>query len=372
MMTNFDDIRPYNAEEIPAATQRMADSEVIPAIAQYLMPGTPPEVLRDRIRNIKTLQEFQQGLVKEVIDTLLEKTTTAFEWSGLENISEKKPYLFISNHRDIVMDAMFLQYILNEAGQNTCQITFGSNLMSHPFVIDFGKVNKMFRTERGGTPKEFYHSLMHMSEYMRHVITELHESVWIAQRNGRTKDGLDATDPAIVKMFDMSRKEDSVESLAELNIVPVAVSYEWESCDKLKTLELYARRMNGHYEKKPGEDLNSILTGIMQPKGHVHFHIGEPVTEADLIPLKNGTSNDYYKNVALLIDQRINPYFYLHPNNYIAHDLRDGTDTYADRYTAEQKAAFIQYMNWMDEYPEADRKLLREIFLGIYANPIKP
>ena len=367
-MSKFDDIRPFNADEIPAATQRMADSEVIPAIAQYL--GVPTEALRDRIRSIKTLKEFQLGLLKEVIETLLKKTTTHFEWSGLENISEKKPYLFVSNHRDIVLDAMLLQYILNEAGQNTCQITFGSNLMSHPFVIDFGKVNKMFRTERGGTPKEFYNSMLHMSEYMRHVITEMHESVWIAQRNGRTKDGIDATDPAIIKMFGMSRIDNRVASLAELNIVPVAVSYEWESCDKLKTLELYLTKKNGHYEKQPNEDLNSILTGIMQPKGHVHFHICQMVTEEDLNALKDYPSGEFYKRVAKLMDSRINPNYYLHPNNYIAHDLRSGKETYSSQYTTEQKEQFLRYMDWMNDYPDMDRKVLEEIFLGIYANPI--
>lgn len=368
MTTNFDDIRPFNADEIPAATQRMADSEVIPAIADFL--GVSADALRERIRNIHTIREFQWGLLKEVIEILVEKTTTGFDWSGLENISEKKPYLFVSNHRDIVLDAMFLQYILYADQQNTCQITFGSNLMSHPFVIDFGKVNKMFRTERGGTPKEFYNSMLHMSEYMRHVITEVHESVWIAQRNGRTKNGIDATDPAIIKMFGMSRRDDRVASLAELNIVPVAVSYEWESCDKLKTIELYLTKKNGHYEKKPNEDLNSILTGIMQPKGHVHFHICPVVTEADLIALNDCGSAEFYKRVAELMDSRINPHFYLHPNNYIAHDLRSGTDAYADHYTAGQKAAFVEYMDWMNDYPDMNRSELEEIFLGIYANPI--
>ena len=212
--------------------------------------------------------------------------------------------------------------------------------------------------------------MMHLSEYMRHVITEVHESVWIAQRNGRTKDGIDATDPAIVKMFDMSRRGDGVDSLAELNIVPVSVSYEWESCDKLKALELYAHQKYGHYEKQPDEDLNSILTGIMQPKGHVHFHLCEPVTEADLLKMGGPSSNDYFKHVALLMDKRINGNYYLHPNNYIAHDLRDGTMTYADRYTSEQKEAFVQYMHWMDEHPDKDRKTLQDIFLGIYANPV--
>ena len=368
MTSNYDDIRPFTADEIPAATERMADSDVIPAIAQYL--GVPAEALRERIRSIQTVDEFQLVLLKEVIEILLQKTTTGLDWSGLENIGEKKPYLFVSNHRDIVLDAMFLQYILTSDKQKTCQITFGSNLMCHPFVIDFGKVNKMFRTERGGTPKEFYNSMFHMSEYMRHVITEVHESVWIAQRNGRTKNGIDATDPAIIKMFGMSRRDDRVVSLAELNIVPVAVSYEWESCDKLKTLELYRTKKNGHYEKKQGEDLNSILTGIMQPKGHVHFHICPQVTEDDLKALKEYPSGEFYKRVAELMDSRINPRFYLHPNNYIAHDLRDGTTTYAEHYTAEQKTTFVKYMDWMNDYPEMDRSELEAIFLGIYANPV--
>ena len=370
MTTDFDDIRPFNEDEIPAATQRLADSEVMPAIAAYLMPDQPVEAFRERVRNIHTIKEFQIGLLREVIEILLKKTTTSFDWSGWENIAEKRPYLFVSNHRDIVLDAMFLQYILTEDDQNTCQITFGSNLMSHPFVIDFGKINKMFRTERGGTPKEFYNSMLHMSEYMRHVITEVHESVWIAQRNGRTKDGIDATDPALVKMFGMSRRDDRVASLAELNIVPVAVSYEWESCDKLKTIELYQRRVNGGYEKKPGEDLNSILTGIMQPKGHVHFHVGPMVTEEDLKALNDCGSSEFYKRVAELMDSRINPHYYLNPNNYIAHDLRSGSETYAEHYTKEQKDTFVKYMDWINDYPDFDRSELEEIFLGIYANPV--
>ena len=371
MTTKFDDIRPFYEDEISAATQRLADSEVIPAIAAYLIPDQPVEAFRERIRNIHTINEFQGSLMREVIEILVRKTTTVFDWSGIENISEKKPYLFVSNHRDIVLDAMFLQYILTDAKQNTCQITFGNNLMCHPFIVDFGKVNKMFVTERGGSPKEFYNSMLHMSEYMRYVITEQHESVWIAQRNGRTKDGIDATAPAIIKMFGMSRNDDRVASLAELNIVPVAVSYEWESCDKLKTLELYLTKKNGHYEKKPGEDLNSILTGIKQPKGHVHFHVCPMVTEDDLNALNDCPSGEFYKRVAGLMDSRINPKYCLHPNNYIAHDLRDGTPTYADHYTAEQKAAFVKYMDWMNDYPEMDREQLEAIFLGIYANPIE-
>ena len=369
-MTNFDDIRPYNESEIPAAMQRIADNELIPSIADYLMPGMDPELLRERLRRVRNIDDFQLVILKEVIEILLKKTTTQFDWSGTDNISEDKPYLFVSNHRDIVLDAMFLQYILHDAGHKTCQITFGSNLMEHPLVVDFGKVNKMFKTERGGNKMEFYNNLLHMSEYMRHVITEVKESVWIAQRNGRTKDGIDATDPAIIKMFWMSKRDDKVHSLAEMNIVPVAVSYEWESCDILKTLELYLTKVNGKYEKKPGEDLNSILTGIKQQKGHVHFHICEPVTEDDLRKMEQ-KPGDYFANVAELMDERINRNYMLMPNNYIAHDLRSGTSTYSAHYTKEQKEKFIQHMSWIDKYDNLNKEMLKDIFLGIYSNPIK-
>ena len=369
-MAKFDDIRPYNADELPAAMQRIADSELIPSIASFLMPGTDPEILRNKLRNIKNIYELQVGFLKKVIEILVAKTTSKFDWSGLENIKEKKPYLFVSNHRDIVLDAMFLQYILYAGGHNTCQITFGSNLMEHPLVVDFGKANKMFRIERGGNRMEFYNNLMHTSEYMRHVITEEHESVWIAQRNGRTKNGIDATDPAIIKMFWMSRRDDKVKSLAELNIVPVAVSYEWESCDKLKTLELYATKVNGRYEKRPGEDLNSIITGIMQPKGHVHFHICKPVSEDDLLRM-DSIPGDYFTNIAKLMDERINSGYMSMSNNFIANDLLSESNKYESQYTEQQKEAFLQYMKWMDEYKDLDQALLRDIFLGIYGNSVR-
>ena len=369
-MNQFDDIRPYIDEEIPDAMRRIADSPYLPTVAHFLKPGMPVAEIQKMILANHTIKEFQQNFVYNIVTVILEKTTSGLHGSGFENIHPGIPYLFVSNHRDIVLDAMLLQYILNQEGHDTCQIAFGSNLMSIPFVIDFGKANKMFCIERGGAPKEFYNSMAHVSDYIRHVITEQKESVWIAQRNGRTKDGMDATDPAIIKMFGMSRRDDRVASLAELNIIPTTVSYEWESCDKLKTLELYHTRMEGHYEKQPNEDLNSVLTGIKQPKGQVSVHISPRVTEADLNGLNDCTTGEFYKRVAALIDQRINANYRLYANNYIAHDLRSGTTTYAEHYSAEQKAVFMDYLRWIDDYPDLDKALLREIFLGIYANPV--
>ena len=177
--------------------------------------------------------------------------------------------MYLSNHRDIMLDASLLQNALLMNGFDTTEITFGANLMQGQLVIDIGKSNKMFRVERpGGSIREFYKASMHLSEYIRHTIVEKKQSVWIAQRNGRTKDGKDRTDQGIINMFRMSSEGKST-SLSQLNLLPVSVSYEWEPCDILKTLELYAKRQ-GPYLKKPGEDLNSILTGILQPKGRVH------------------------------------------------------------------------------------------------------
>jgi hypothetical protein len=193
--------------------------------------------------------------------------------------------------------------------------------------------------------------------------------VWIAQRNGRTKDGIDATDQGIVKMFCLSCPDDKIKALDDLHIVPVSVSYEWESCDILKALELYESR-HAKYIKKPGEDLNSILTGIVQQKGRVHIAFCEPVRRQDLLSFDNCTNNEYHKRVAALIDERIVRAYQLTPNNYIAHDLRYGQQTYSCHYTAEEKDAFLAYLGKLNDFEINEPDVLKDLFLGIYANPV--
>jgi hypothetical protein len=229
----------------------------------------------------------------------------------------------------------------------------------------------MFKVERpGGDIKAFYRSSMHLSEYIRYAIKEKKQSVWIAQRNGRTKNGIDATDQGVIKMFCMSESKDKIKALADLNIVPVSISYEWESCDILKALELYQSQY-ARYIKKPGEDLNSILTGILQPKGKVHIELCEPISVAELTAFENMTNNEYHKAVAQLIDQRINTAYRLYPNNYIAHDLLYGNTKYRSMYTDEQYQTFTTYLAKLDKYDETcDLERLREIFIGIYSNPV--
>ena len=366
----FDDIRPYYEEEIPAAMQRIATSDVFPLLASFVYPGESIEKIRERVCAFTSTKEFQHDTMRRVNEQVIARSTTGATISGLDRLDPDKNYLFVSNHRDIMLDASLLQYFFVINGFETSEITFGANLMMNPVVIDVGKSNKMFRVERpGGDLKEFYRKSLHLSEYIRYTIKEKKQSVWIAQRNGRTKNGIDATDQGIIKMFCMSEPHNKIKALADLHIAPVAISYEWEPCDILKALELYESQYT-RYTKKPGEDLNSILTGIMQQKGRVHIELCQPISVAELSAFENQTNNEYHKSVAKLIDRRINTNYRLYPNNYIAHDLLYGNTKYHDMYTDEQYEAFQKRLSKLDKYDTCDIDRLKEIFVGIYSNPV--
>lgn len=319
---------------------------------------------------IKTVNEFQAKVMHPAIHSVMSKTTDGVTSEGVEKLDNSKRHMFIANHRDIVLDSAFLDVILYEKGIDTCQITFGSNLMKGNLVINIGKLNKMFRIIRGGNIKDFYKNSVEVSAYMRYAITELNDSVWIAQRNGRTKDGNDKTEVGVLKMFSLSSDKPFVDNLDELSITPVSVSYEYEPCDFLKTAELYISKFQ-KYIKGENEDLNSILTGIKQPKGRVHLAITDPITREELEQCDRLEKNDKIVALAALIDQRIYRHFKLFKTHFIAYDLLFG-QRYSDRYTEQEKADFIAYMNGgLDQLgKEMDRSELEQIFLRIYANPV--
>ena len=369
----FEDIRPYTDEEIPAAMNRIAGSTSFPLLASYVFPDRNIDDVRREVRSYKTIHDFQMGMMYWANRKIIKDSTASFACGGIENIGAltQNAHLYVSNHRDIMLDAALFQNVLVDNGHDTTEITFGANLMQGQIVIDIGKSNKMFKVARpGGSVREFYRSSLLLSEYMRHVITEKQHSVWIAQRNGRTKDGKDRTDQGIIKMLCMSHSDDKVMAIADLNIVPVSVSYEWEPCDILKTVELYERQF-GPYIKKPGEDLNSILTGITQYKGNVHFEVCKPLSLDELNEFSDLTSVEFHKAVANLLDQRICSSYHLYPNNYIAHDILYGNRKYSAMYSSEERDAFVHRMNKLQKYEdECDMDKLYEIFLGIYANPV--
>ena len=355
----FDDIRPYTDAEIPAAMQRLAAYPEFRTVCAFLFPDRPFEEVAETVASCRTVDEFQQRFMVAVVESLIAKTTDGVTVEGFEGLDPQKSYLFVSNHRDITLDATFFQVLLKRAGLRTSEITFGANLMQGGLVVDFGKSNKMFRVERPTTvasPREFLKSSIRLSEYIRWTILEKGESIWIAQRNGRTKDGVDATDQGIVKMFGMAG------DIADLNIVPLSVSYEWEPCDILKAAETAALARDGFYEKKPGEDLQSILTGITQPKGRVHYTVGKPLTADDFDVWKDLPVNAFCREVAALIDRRIRAGYRIWPNNRIALDLLNGT--VSDGYTEAEKKVFEAHLAAV---PEA----LRPQVLGIYAGPLR-
>lgn len=363
----FEDIRPYVDAEIPAAMQRIVSDKYFPLVCDFLFPDMPVQAVAALVGSCRTVEEFQMRVMYKVIYAIAHKTTSGLSVSGMERLDPAKDYLFISNHRDIMMDAAFLQVLLTDAGRKTSEITFGANLMQGQLVIDVGRSNKMFRIERPTTvtsARDFLLKSQYVSEYIRYAVTQKKESVWIAQRNGRTKDGIDLTDQGIIKMFNLSGTEDRVQSLADLNIAPLSISYEWEPCDELKALELYAKSSGQPYIKKPGEDLNSILTGITQPKGRVHLTVCEPLRREELEPFDKFANPEFNKAVAELIDSRIRPAYRLYPNNYIAADLLSGKRNHS--YTDSEKEAFVNHVDKITkEYPDE----LRDILLHIYANP---
>ena len=366
----FDDIRPYYDDEIPAAMKRIAASDTFPLLASYAFPDRKVEEVRAMVEGLRTVDEFQTKVMWFVNEQIVKRSMTSYTVSGIEVLDPSVQYLFVSNHRDIMLDASVLQNILHSHGFETSEITFGANLMCTPLVIDIGRSNKMFRVERGGNMKEFYQSSVHLSEYIRHVITEKHQSVWIAQRNGRTKDGNDATDQGIVKMFGISKRDDKIKALSELHIVPLSISYEWETCDYMKALELYQSRYE-KYVKKQGEDLSSILSGITSFKGNVHLSFCPMITEDDLRQFDSLTSIEYNREVARLMDERIFSGYKLTPNNFIAHDIRFGKHEFLGaKYSEEQKERFVFHMSKLDKYDVEEPEILRDIFLGIYSNPV--
>ena len=372
-MEKFDSIRPYNDKEFNAAIKRITNHEYLPIVINSVFRNTNAEEYIKEMKKYKTARDFQFGFMRDAVENILKKTATNFTYSGVENISKDSCNMFVSNHRDIALDAAILCYVFATNDLECFEVAIGSNLLQGDFVIDIAGVNKMFKIARSGNAKDFYRDSILASEYMRHVITELKKSVWIAQRNGRTKDGDDKTELGVLKMFSLSSDKDFVENMAEINITPIAISYEYEPCDFLKTMELYISSFQ-KYIKEPGEDLRSIIAGIMQQKGQINISVTPSITREELEYCDQFEKNAKFTKLAEIIDKRIYKNYKLYKTNYIAHDILSNTNTYSEFYSAEDKEAFVDYMrNGLSKLPctqDGNMNELENIFLNIYANPI--
>ena len=370
-LTKFDDIRPYNDSEVHPALERIVANPLFSNISKYLFPGMDENLFKQALLSCYTKDDFQVKIMSRIVDKVLADTTKGLSYEGMEYFDGGKKYLIVSNHRDIVLDSAIIQLILYKAGTQTTEIAVGDNLITSSFIEDITRCNKMIKVVRSTSPREVYTTSKKLSEYMRCNVSTQESSIWIAQRNGRTKDGADVTEQGVLKMFDMSGSGDFVKDFAELHIMPASISYEYEPCDLYKAVEMYIKRRQ-KYVKAEGEDLNSILTGIMQPKGRVHIQFNEPVTLQEIEDAAQLDKNERFKALGAAMDRKILANFKLWPNNYIAYDMLNGGDRFAGKYTAEEKEAFEGYVT--DKLGkagiEADMDELREIFLSIYANPV--
>lgn len=370
--TEFDDIRPFSDEEALAGLSRVAHHPMVYAVSKYFFPKESPDTLSNMLKQLKSVDDFQRAIMCKAVDWVIDNSVSSFTYDGIENVASiDGKFLVMSNHRDIVLDPAFLQYVLMENNLPMTEVAVGDNLLASKTVEILLRSNRMIKVIRGISARELYLSSQKLSKYIRTSITSGSSSVWIAQRQGRTKDGNDTTEQGLLKMFDMSGEKSFKENFEELNIIPMSISYEYEPCDFRKAREKLISRTE-KYVKKKNEDMHSILTGIRQQKGNVHIHFGKPLTSEEIESASHCDKNDRYQAIRHLVDRRVLEGYKLWKTNYMAYDLVNGTDKYSSEYSGEDLDAFIKYVKHKLSKAEnrLDKEELKKIFLKIYANPV--
>lgn len=368
MDSKFDEIRPYNDAEVVAATKRMAISPTTYMFEDFFFKDKGHGYLSSILMNIEGVEDFQSMVMAQIVERTISMTTAGLTIKGIENFRNEDgtfgKFLLLSSHRDIVLDPAFVQIAMFRNGIPMTEIAAGDNLIGVPSVGDLIRANRMITVKRSGTAKELYNSAALLSEYIREKLKNQECSIWLAQKQGRSKDGHDATEQGVLKMLSMSGTGSFVEDFAQLRIMPMAVSYEYETCAAMKAQELMVRRLAGEYHKKQGEDLASMINGIKQYKGHVHLEFCKPLTLDELREADKAEKNEKFRVLASIIDSHIIPAFKLWPTNYMAADILTGSERFSDHYTPKQKEEFIAHIDKeMAGMPES----VKEILLGIYA-----
>lgn len=372
MTHDFEDIRPFTDAEVPDAIRRLLQEPALDLALDFAFPHADKSKLKLRLSQIQTVAEFQSQFIAQTVHSIERGTTQGIEVFGLQNLKPNQAYLFLSNHRDIVLDSAFINYILHREGFPTTRIAIGDNLLQKAWIADLVRLNKNFIVHRNIAPRQAYSYSHRLSSYIKHSIAFDGASVWIAQREGRTKDGWDKTHAGLLKMMALSHEDGPVAAFEALHLVPVSIAYEWEPCDGLKARENWLKARDGKYEKQPGEDLISMKTGMASPKGKVRIHFGNPLVKNDLEQCFNGrNTNDGFRELGALIDRFVSLNYHLSPSNFIAWDLLNRTSRFTSHYTNAQKEDFLNHM----QKQLASLDILAEdgnaFFLAIYANPLE-
>ena len=372
---NFDDIRPLNNNEVKDAIEALVTNEDFERAFRYIKPDVNWKEFSETMRSFKTKEDFKSKLAYEAVMMVANKTTFSLTISGRSRLpKDKKPCTFISNHRDIVLDASFLNVMLYDVGFGMTQVAIGDNLMIRPWIETLVRLNNSFIVKRGVSVRQMLDVSRTLSAYIRHTINDTKESIWIAQREGRAKDSNDRTQGSVLKMLNMSGDKDIVSNIMDLNIFPVAISYEYDPCDFLKAKEFQMKRDDPNYVKSQRDDLLSMETGILNNKGRVHFTLTQPINDQLAALDKDMEKNELIATIANIIDKEIYKHYRFYPCNYVAYDMLTGTKRFSSNYGLRDKKHFEEYLQGqLDKIvlPNKDEAFLRTKILEMYTNPLK-
>jgi 1-acyl-sn-glycerol-3-phosphate acyltransferase len=368
-MSKFDKIRPFYDAEVNEAICASLNHPMLKALMDFTFPDVDDEVWKEQLKKTHSIRDFQCNFIYQSVQKVLAKSSEGLTTSGFEKLDKNTSYLFISNHRDIILDTSLLNTCLFENGLVMTASAIGDNLVKKAFMHNLAKLNRNFLVQRGLSPRELLESSKLMSEYISQLLLRENRSVWIAQREGRTKDGNDSTHPGVLKMLAMASDEPKLmDYFKKIKIVPVSISYEYDPTDALKMPQLIAESKNEIYIKDKNEDFITLLSGIIGQKKHIHIHVGDVLDkELDKIAVEFDNNNKQIQGVAQAIDDSILQSYKLWPTNYIAYDLLYNTNAHQHLYTESEKSLFERRLEMrIDE----NNLQMVESFLAMYANPV--
>lgn len=370
---DFEDIRPFYDEEVNDVISSLIKEDGFKRTVHFIMPELDYDKFAQELSTYTSKDDFQAKAAVPILLSLVKKSTTSLSLSGIENIRKSERYTFMSNHRDIVLDASFLNLLLWQRGFTTSEVAIGNNLLKLPWISNLVRLNKSFIVKRNVSGRKMLEFSHRLSAYIHFAIKIKHQSVWIAQREGRAKDSDDRTQESLIKMLALGGNDDLWESIRSVNIVPVSISYEYDPCDYLKAREFQMKRDNPRYKKSPGEDILNMATGILGYKGKVVFRIATPINQTLAQTVPPHDKADEVTCITHTIDQGIHSNYEIYAGNYVAYDLLFGTQ-FEDKYTPQEKETFMQYLDQQlgkIEMPNPDIPFLKEKILEMYANPLR-
>ncbi len=368
-MSKFDEIRSYDDTEVNDALMSVAKHPMMKALMSFTFPDRDEDFWLDQFKDVNSIADFQKQFIAQTVRQILKRSSEGLTTSGFEKLNRNTSYLFISNHRDIVLDTSLLNLALLDKGLIMTSSAIGDNLVSKKFLHVLAKLNRNFLVQRGLSIREQLSGSQLLSEYISTLLTQENRSVWMAQREGRTKDGNDATQQGVLKMLAMAAGDVPLtEFFKNLRIVPLSISYEYDPTDILKMPQLLASSRNEVYVKEENEDFTTMLSGVLGQKRHIHLHAGDVIsTELDCLEKQGENKNKKLQAIAQIIDERVIQNYKLWPTNFIAYDLLYNTNEYSDRYSESEKQLFERRLEM--RIGGAD-KTTSDSFLAMYANPV--